>query len=65
MSNEAQLAETMTAAFRTVCRSIGATKTSHYATEIVATKIVELAKYGINDPNELSRRVLKDLNLLE
>jgi hypothetical protein len=65
MSTDAQLADTMTAAFRTVCRSIGATKTGPYATEIVATKIVELAKYGIDDPNELSRRVLNDLKLLE
>ena len=65
MSNDAQLAESMTAAFRTVCRSIGTTKTGPYATEIVATKIVELAKYGIDDPNELSRRVLKDLHLIE
>ena len=65
MSSEAQLAETMTTAFRTVCRTIGATKPGPYATEIVATKIVELAKYGIDDPNELSRRVLKDLHLVE
>jgi hypothetical protein len=65
MSTDAQLADTMTAAFRTVCRSIGATKTSPCATEIVTTKIVELAKYGIDDPNELSRRVLNDLKLLE
>jgi hypothetical protein len=65
MSTDAQLAETMTTAFRTVCRSIGATIPGPYATEIVATKIVELAKYGINDPNELSRCVLKDLHLIE
>ena len=65
MSTDAQLADTMTAAFRTVCRSVGATKTGPYATEIIATKIVELAKYRINDPNELSRCVLKDLHLIE
>jgi hypothetical protein len=65
MNTDAQLADTMTAAFRTVCRTIGATKAGPYATEIVATKIVELAKYGIDDPNELSRRVLKDLHLVE
>jgi hypothetical protein len=65
MSTEAELADSMTAAFRTVCRSVGVTKTGHYATEIVATKIVELAKDGVDDPDELSRRVLRDLNLLE
>jgi hypothetical protein len=64
MSTDAQLADTMTAAFRTVCKSIGATKAGPYATEIVATKIVELAKYGLDDP-KLSRRVLKDLHLIE
>ena len=47
MSTDAQLADTMTAAFRTVCRSIGATKTSPCVKEIVTTKIVELEKYGI------------------
>jgi hypothetical protein len=57
--------ETELAAFRTVCRSIGLTSTRHYATELVATKIMEFAKDGVQDPDELSRRVLKDLNLLE
>jgi hypothetical protein len=61
MSTEAELA-----AFRTVCRSIGlTTRTRHYATELVAAKIVEFAKDGVQDPDELSRRVLKDLHLLE
>jgi hypothetical protein len=47
---EAELADSMTAAFRTVCRSVGVTKTGHYATDLVATKIVELAKDGVETP---------------
>ena len=46
-------------------RSIGVTKMGPYAAELVATKIVELAKDGVQDPDDLSRRVLKDLDLLE
>jgi hypothetical protein len=36
-----------------------------YAAELIATKIRELSKDGVSDPHELSRGVLKSLNLLE
>ena len=62
MSAESKLA--VSEAFETVCRSLG-TQPGHYAAELVATKIVELAKDGVQDSDELSRRVLKSLNLLE
>jgi hypothetical protein len=65
MGIEPELAENMNVAFKTVCRSIGVTKPSRYAAELIATKIVELAKDGVCDPDELSRGVLKSLNLLE
>jgi hypothetical protein len=55
----------MNAAFKTVCRSIGVTKPGRYAAELITTKIVELAKDGVCDPDELSRGALKSLNLLE
>jgi hypothetical protein len=47
-----------------VCRSLGAGP-GHYATKLIATKIVELSQDGISDSDELSRRVLKSLNLLD
>jgi hypothetical protein len=65
MDTEPELAENMNAAFKTVCRSIGVTKPSQYAAELITTKIVELAKDGVRDPDELSRGALKSLNLLE
>jgi hypothetical protein len=65
MGAELELAENMNAAFKTVCRSLGVTKPGRYASELIATKIVELAKDGVRDPNELSRGVLKSLNLQE
>jgi hypothetical protein len=65
MGTEAELAESMNAAFRMVCRSIGVSQMGPYAAELVATKIAKLAKDGVHDPDDLSRRVLKDLRLLE
>jgi hypothetical protein len=65
MGTEPELAENMNAAFKTVCRSLGATKPSGYAVDLIATKIVELAKDGVRDPDELSRGALKSLNLLD
>jgi hypothetical protein len=62
MSAESKLA--VSEAFETVCRSLG-TQPGHYATELIATKIEELSKDGVSDSDELSRRVLKSLNLLE
>jgi hypothetical protein len=64
MGAEPELAENMNAAFKTVCRSLGTTP-GPYAAELVASKIVELAKDGVSDPDELSRRVLQSLNLLD
>ena len=61
---EPNLANTRIEAFETVCRSLGA-KPGDYAAELIATKIRELSKDGVSDPDELSRRVLKSLNLLD
>ncbi len=65
MGTEPELAENMNAAFKTVCRSIGVTEPGRYASELIATKIVELAKDGVRDPDELSLGALKSLNLLD
>jgi hypothetical protein len=64
MSAEPEQIDTRSEAFETVCRSLGA-RPGHYATKLIATKIVELSKDGISDSDELSRRVLKSLNLLD
>ena len=61
---EPDLADTRIEAFETVCRSLG-TQPGDYAAQLIATKIRELSKDGVSDPDELSRRVLKSLNLLE
>jgi len=64
MSAEPEQIDTRSEAFETVCRSLGA-RPGHYATKLIATKISELSKDGISDSDELSRRVLKSLNLLD
>jgi hypothetical protein len=60
-----EVAKTMQAAFERVCRSLGLGTPDHYATEVVAAKIVHLANAGVHDADELSRAVLKDFKLLE
>ena len=47
-----------------VCRSLGA-RPGHYATKLIVTKILELSQDEISDSDELFRRVLKSLNLLD
>jgi hypothetical protein len=64
MSAEPKQIDPRSEAFETVCRSLGAPP-GHYASNLIATKIVELSKDGISDSDELSRRVLKSLNLLD
>jgi hypothetical protein len=53
------LAESMDIAFEKVCRSLGA-KPRHEIATRAATKIVELVKAGVSDPDELWRAVLND-----
>jgi hypothetical protein len=64
MSAEPKQIDTRSEAFERVCRSLGA-QPGHYATKLIATKILELSEDGISDSDELSRRVLKSLNLLD
>jgi hypothetical protein len=65
MGSEPELAENMNAAFKTICRSLGVTEPGLCASEQIATKIVELVKDGVCDPDELSHSVLNSLNLPE
>jgi hypothetical protein len=62
MRPEPEQIDTRSEAFETVCKSLG-TRPGHYATKLIETKILELSKDGISDSDELSRRVLKSLNL--
>ena len=54
-----QLAANMSAAFKKVWKIIGATNPGDF--DLVATRIVELAKDGVHDTEELSRRTLSSL----
>jgi len=56
--------DTMSEAFETVCRSLG-TQPGHYASELIAAKVMELGQDGVSDSEELSRRVLRSLNVLD
>jgi hypothetical protein len=58
-----QLAANMNAAFKKVWKIIGATKPGDV--DLVVTRIVELAKDGVYDTEELSRRTLSSLNSAE
>ena len=55
-----QLAANMSAAFKKVWKIIGATNPSVF--DLVMNRIVELAKDGIYDTEELSRLTLSSLN---
>ena len=54
-----QLAANMNAAFKQVWKIIGATNPGDF--DLVASKILELAKDGVYDTEELSRRTLSSL----
>jgi hypothetical protein len=58
-----QLAANMNAAFKKVWKIIGATNPDDV--DLVVTRIVELAKAGVYDTEELSRRTLSSLDSLE
>jgi hypothetical protein len=58
-----QLAANMNAAFKKVWKIIGATNPGDV--DLVVTRIVELAKAGVYDTEELSRRTLSSLDSLE
>jgi len=55
-----QLAANMSAAFKKVWKIIGATNPGDF--DLVMNRIVELAKDGIYDTEELSRLTLSSLN---
>jgi hypothetical protein len=54
-----QLAANMSAAFKKVWNIIGATNPGDF--DLVMNRIVELAKDGVHDTEELSRRTLSSL----
>ena len=54
-----QLAANMSAAIKKVWTIVGATNPGDF--DLVATRIVELAKDGVHDAEELSRRTLSSL----
>jgi hypothetical protein len=58
-----QLAANMSAAFKNVWKIIGATNPG--AADLVMDRIVELAKDGVYDTEELSRRTLSSLAKVE
>jgi hypothetical protein len=58
-----QLAANMNAAFKKVWKIIGATNPG--AVDLIVTRIAELAKDGVYDTEELSRRTLSSLNSAE
>ena len=58
-----QLAANMSAAFKNVWKIIGATNPSDI--DLVMNRIVELAKDGVYDTEELSRRTLRSFDRLE
>jgi hypothetical protein len=58
-----QLAANMNAAFKKVWKIIGATNPGDF--DLVMTRMVELAKDGVYDTEELSRRTLSSLNSAE
>jgi hypothetical protein len=55
-----QLAANMSAAFKSVWNIIGATNPGDF--DLVMNRIVELAKDGVYDTEERSRRALSSLN---
>jgi hypothetical protein len=58
-----QLAANMNAAFKKGWKIIGATNPGDF--DLVMTRMVELAKDGVYDTEELSRRTLSSLNSAE
>jgi hypothetical protein len=58
-----QLAANMSAAFKIVWKTIGATNPGDF--DLVMNRIVELAKDGVHDTEELSRRALGSLKSAE
>ena len=57
-----QLAANMSAAFKRVWNIIGVTNPGDF--DLVMNRIVELAKEGVYDTEELSRRTLSSFNRL-
>ena len=53
--------QAMALAMEDVCRSLGISK-DHKAAEVVATRIIELAKRGERHPAKLRERVLAEAN---
>jgi hypothetical protein len=58
-------AKAVQSAFERVCRIMGVGTSNQYTADIVAASVMHFAREGINDPDELSRAVLKDFKLLE
>ncbi len=58
-----QLAANMSAAFKIVWKTVGATNPGDF--DLVMNRIVELAKDGVHDTEELSRRTLSSHNRAE
>jgi hypothetical protein len=58
---EPELIEAMRLAFRKTCETLRLTDKDDVFTEIVAEKIVELAKTGESDPEQLCSQVLRVL----
>jgi hypothetical protein len=50
-------------AYQDVCRRLGLTVKADGATEVVATKVIELARRGEHDPARLADAVLKEFKL--
>jgi hypothetical protein len=59
---EPDLIEAMRLAFQRACEALQLQGTSDAFTEIVATKIIELAKSGEVDPERLCSKVLSGLS---
>jgi hypothetical protein len=51
----------MNAAFQAVCRSLELTGADDLRREAVALKVIELARIGDRDPDQLAARVLDEL----
>ena len=52
----------MSLAFQDVCAAFNLTDADEHAREVIATRIIELARRGECDPDRLRERVLKEGN---
>jgi hypothetical protein len=57
---EPEATHAMSVAFDDACRALNLSPSANQAREVIATRIIELARRGERDPNRLRDRLIKE-----